>query len=113
MRLFIIAILFSTPAWAHGPEQWIADKQLVDPVSHKFCCGPSDCHALSDGDVQEVVGGYSVKEDDDLAPEFIPYSRALPVAPDGRFHRCGMFAKSWGYPGQHTTRCFITPPGSS
>jgi hypothetical protein len=92
---------------AHEGEQWIADGRMLDPVSKQWCCGPSDCHALLDRDVQLTHGGYLVKEQADSEPEYIPEARALPLAPDGRYHRCVQFND-----GKAKSRCFIVPPRS-
>ena len=100
-------------AHAHDQEQWIADAQLTDPISHQWCCGPSDCHVLAPGDVREVHGGYMVQDHNgnelgiDNSTEFIPEERSLPVSQDGYFHRCIRFDN-----GKKVTRCFIVPPRS-
>ncbi len=111
---FFWLILVVGIAHAHDSEQWIADKKLADPVSRSFCCGPVDCQALDDGDVKEVAGGFAVRFKTGLigigdVNETIPYSRAMPFAPDGRYHAC----LGWTYPNKPKIRCFITPPGSS
>lgn len=106
-------ILWVLPAYAHGPEQWIADNHLRDPKSKAFCCGPSDCHELGDGAVQEAPGGWIVKEENEITSENIPYERGLPVSPDGRFHRCGTTLNA--VDALHfyfQTRCFIVPPST-
>ena len=101
-------LLSVSAAYAHGAEQWIADKQLVDPVSKQWCCGESDCKALSNQDVKEVGNGYWIKEEADTKPEFISGDRALPFSPDGRYHRCAVYKN-----GEKQTRCLIVPPRSS
>ncbi len=111
----IIAMLavYFRAAHAHDSEQWIAKKLLRDPISGQFCCGPADCRALEDGDVKEVTGGFAVHmstypEMPDI-DEVIPYSRAMPFAPDGRYHAC----LGWNYPNIPKIRCLIIPPGST
>ena len=103
-----ILMALTVGAGSHETEQWIADKSLTDPLSKQWCCGPSDCHALDDGEVQEARGGWMIKTPVDKEPEFVPYSRALPVSPDGRYHRCVAFIG-----GKAQSRCFIVPPGAS
>jgi hypothetical protein len=108
-----VCLLFAFAARAHDSEQWIADKHLRDPVSKGFCCGPTDCRVLDDNDVKEVSGGFLVHmktevTDTDLT-EVVPYNRAMPFAPDGRYHAC----LGWTYPNIPKIRCFIIPPGSS
>jgi len=113
-KVLLAALLLWMPqARAHEGEQWIAEKSLSDPVSKQFCCGPLDCHQLKDGDVAEVSGGYRVFIDELHDAVFVPYARALPVAPDGHFHAC----ITWRYnergaiTDERTLRCFIAPPG--
>jgi hypothetical protein len=111
------AVLMSSAALAHGPEQWIADKRLSDPVTHQFCCGPDDCSVLDSKNVAEVSGGYNVKvagtnfTEEGFVPnehtEFVPYSQALPFSPDGHYHLCVRYDDSLA-----TIRCFIVPPGA-
>ena len=99
-------------AYAHDEEQWIAGKALKDPVSNAYCCGPVDCRALGSEDVREVSGGFAVHMTTDVGVdvnEVIPYNRAMPIAPDGRYHAC----LGWAYPNKPKIRCFITPPGST
>ncbi len=110
----IIAMLavYFRAAHAHDDEQWIAKKLLKDPISHSFCCGPADCRALADGDVKEVAGGFAVHmstypEMPDI-DEVIPYSRAMPFAPDGRYHAC----LGWNYPNIPKIRCLVVPPNA-
>jgi len=94
-------------AYAHEGEQWIADKQLNDPVSKQFCCGPRDCSRLDDDLVEIVNGGYRVGNMYG-PPEFVPEQRALPFSPDGHYHAC--FAPD---PTKNHVRCFIVPPPPS
>lgn len=95
---------------AHDSEQWIADGNYHDPITNRYCCGPADCAPLPPGSVAIVPGGYSVRLDGKT--EFVPTERALPVSPDGRYHRCvttitnGVFTTV-------ETRCFIVPPRQS
>jgi hypothetical protein len=117
--LWIGFFLFAAyAAHAHGTEQWIADKNLHDPVSKMFCCGPHDCMVLADGEVQEVTGGYQINAT--LWPyakfavklsEFIPYSHAMPFSPDGRYHIC-VGEEYDSDPPVYKARCFIVPPGA-
>jgi hypothetical protein len=110
--LILISFLLVRMAFAHGPEQWIADKLLRDPVSGAFCCGEFDCSPLPAENVHEVQGGYSVT----VGPwyghaqvtEVVPYSRALPKAPDGQYHACVVWSLA-----TPKIRCLIVPPGSS
>ena len=99
--LFYVMLILFMLGMAHGheEEQWISDKSLQDPVSKQYCCGPSDCRVFPDDWVKVVPEGYRI------GFEFIPQSRALPVSPDGHYHRCTN-AKG-------ETRCFIVPPSSS
>jgi hypothetical protein len=85
--------------YGHEDEQWIADKSLQDPVSKQYCCGPRDCKIFPDDWVKVVPEGYRI------GFEFVPEYRALPVSPDGHYHRC-TDAKG-------ATRCFIVPPRQS
>ena len=103
--IVVVLICWPVVAWAHGPEQWVADSKLTDPVSHQWCCGPSDCQVLEDGQAQEAHGGWLVKTQEDKEPEFIPYDRALPFSPDGKYHRCIKREN-----GKISSRCFIVPP---
>ena len=110
--LLVLGMLVVSPAvHAHDAEQWIANKQLTDPVSKQFCCGPIDCNALEEGKVQEVEGGYSVSIDAWYGysgfTEFVPYNRAMPFAPDGRFHACITRDQ------KSKIRYFIVPPNGS
>jgi len=98
---------------AHDAEQWIADKALTDPSSNQFCCGPSDCTVLPDDAVAEVKDGYQVtitprEIGEPALKQFVPYSRALPFAPDARYHACFRYQD-----GKKEIRCFIVPPGQS
>jgi hypothetical protein len=106
-----VCALFSYAAGAHDSEQWIWKKQLVDPVSKSFCCGPTDCRVLNDDEVKEVSGGFLVHMKTEVIDhtETIPYDRAMPFAPDNRYHAC----LGWAYPNIPKIRCFIIPPGSS
>ena len=120
---YLFALLL-TFAYAHDSEQWIANKQLHDPVSGTFCCGPSDCRALNDDEVSEVQGGFHVhmrvsKQDEttaiqgkDVIDETIPYARTLPFADDGHYHACVRWIND-GTKLLPSIRCFITPPGST
>ncbi len=101
-------------AHAHGVHQWVANKELRDPTSGAFCCGPLDCHAVDDGAVREVTGGWRVQESLEVGSEVIPYARGLPFSPDGQFHRCGL-SYPIGAEGkfEYQTRCWIVPPGST
>jgi hypothetical protein len=102
-----LGLLFIVVAHAHGVEQWIADQQLSDPVLRTYCCGPSDCHQLSDGAVTQTEGGYLVPVVQ--GREFVAAKRALPFAPDGHYHACYRY-----YDARHNTvRCLIVPPPSS
>lgn len=102
--LYVLLMLFFLGyAVGHEGEQWVADKQLNDPVSHEYCCGPSDCHTLPDNYVSEVRGGYKVIIDQDHDAIFIPYARALPFAPDGHYHICSAVTA------REHPRCFIVP----
>ncbi len=108
MNLLLLAALILV----HDEEGWIAKKQLKDPVSGSFCCGPVDCRVLDDGDVKEVNGGFAVHMKTQVGTdlnEVIPYDRAMPFAPDGRYHAC----LGWTYPNKPKIRCFIIPPGST
>ncbi len=96
-------------AHAHGVHQWVADKELRDPVSGAMCCGPTDCHVVDGGSVQEVSGGWFIKEDGEEGGETIPYGRGLPFSPDGEFHRCGYMHRGLAGGYVYQTRCFITP----
>jgi hypothetical protein len=102
-----LGLLFIVVAHAHGVEQWIANQQLSDPVLRTYCCGPSDCHQLSDGAVIETADGYLVPVMQ--GEEFVAAKRALPFAPDGHYHACYRYDDA-----QHdTVRCLIVPPPSS
>ena len=101
-----LMILLADLAQAHEGEQWINDKQLTDPATGQFCCGPLDCRILPDEAVEIVPGGYQVVIDS--GTNFIPENRALPLAPDGHYHIC--VAKDDQV--EHV-RCFITPPQAS
>lgn len=117
--LFFLLLMCSA-AYSHGTEQWIADRALGDPVSHQFCCGPTDCQVLDDSQVKEVEGGFQI--DMTMAinsykttgavvvqvHEMIPYQRALPFSPDRKYHAC--FTRSSD---TVKVRCFIAPPGDS
>jgi hypothetical protein len=99
--LTLFGVICMAPAWAHGPEQWIADRGLSDPVTGRWCCSETDCAIVPSGKVREVNGGYLVQATPDSIVQFIPDRRALPIAPDGEYHRCGS---------PYDIRCFITPP---
>ena len=106
-------LLLTAVAYAHDTEQWIADKELHDPVTKYFCCGPLDCSALEDGAVKEVEGGFQVHVKSnarmgDVVDEMIPYQRAMPFSPDGHYHACISWDNETGKP---NIRCFIIPPG--
>jgi hypothetical protein len=102
---FWLLLLHAHHAAAHGLERWIADKQLNDPVTGQFCCGPADCHILEDNEVQDARGGWLIKTPADREPEFVPFDRALPMSQDGRYHRCTRYQD-----GKLQSRCFIIPP---
>ncbi len=95
-------------AYAHGSEQFIADRGMSDPVSKKGCCGPSDCYVLADGTVRLGKGGYWVPVGAH-DPEFVPERRAMPFSPDGHFHVCYDLDES----GPAAVRCLIVPPSPS
>jgi hypothetical protein len=108
--VFVIIVALMTilsTAYAHDEHQFVADKMLRDPVSGAFCCGPVDCHVLGDNDVKEVSGGFAVHMKTDVIDfdETIPYNRAMPFSPDGRYHAC----VGWTYPNIPKIRCFIIP----
>ena len=107
--LVYLVVVWALLTWAYGHEgdQWIADKQLLDPISGMYCCGPHDCSRLADDLVEIVPGGYSVGNMYG-PPEFVPENRALPVSPDGHYHAC--FNPS---PTRDHVRCFIVPPRQS
>lgn len=111
---------------AHGSEQWIANKALRDPVTNAFCCGVADCRILDDDEVTEEKGGFYVRmhyskeygtyAGNDILEAHIPYARALPVSPDGKFHACISIVNpnySYGTEVRDSIRCFIVPPGES
>jgi hypothetical protein len=102
-----LGLLFIVVAHAHGVEQWIANQQLSDPELRTYCCGPSDCHQLSDGAVIETEDGYLVPVVQ--GQEFVAAKRALPFAPDGHYHACYRYDD----PQHNTVRCLIVPPPSS
>jgi hypothetical protein len=103
-----VALLLLLPglARAHEGEQWINDKQLHDPISREFCCGPQDCRILPDEAVEIVPGGYQVVIDG--GTNFVPENRTLPFSPDGHYHICVVKNDQLEH-----IRCFITPPSSS
>ena len=101
---WLLALLIAQ-ALAHEGEQWIAEKQLTDPVTKAWCCGPQDCKQLPDGAVTEIHGGWRVVLDDEHDAVFVQRNRALPVSPDGHYNICR--------DGRATVRCFITPPPAS
>jgi len=103
----IVVFVLLTWAWGHEGEQWISDKQLTDPVSRMWCCGPNDCSQLDEDAVEKVPGGYRVGNMYG-PPEFVPEKRALPYSPDGHYHAC--FAPD---PAKDHVRCFIVPPPPS
>lgn len=98
---------FFPAAWAHdmaGESDWVRDKGLVDPLSGAHCCGPNDCSPMPDDSVAETKDGYLLKD----TGEVIPYNKAIPKSPDGRFWRCRMYSE-----GAIKARCFIIPPPNS
>lgn len=97
----VLALLSAFCALAHGPENWIAEEDLSNPVTGKWCCGPKDCQVVPSSAVREVPGGYVIQATPDAPVEFVPENQVMPVAPDGQYHRCGS---------PYDIRCFFTPP---
>ena len=95
--LALALTLACTAVFSHGSEQWINDAKLVDPVSKEFCCGPTDCSALTPGSVERVSGAI-----------FVGWDHALPFSPDGHYHICIGYDESL----IPNVRCFITPPSA-
>ena len=61
------------------------------------CCGGEDCAPLSDDDVTESKGGYTIKS----LKITVPYSQAQ-SSRDSHFHAC-----LWGTPRE--LKCFFAP----
>ena len=92
LSLLGIAVLVG-PAMGHGEADWIR----TNPAT-SYCCGPTDCAPLADGQVVEERGGWFV------VPYTQHFKRSDPnVFPstDNRYWACR-------YPGQGI-RCFFYP----
>jgi hypothetical protein len=98
IRFIVLLPLLCSPAFAHGPAEWIQRGQYKNEIG-ELCCGEKDCVELDHNDVTPVDGGYLIKS----LNEFVPQSETLPFSPGG-FWRC-----AWG----GARKCFfITPSGS-
>ena len=92
--LILACIDISISAFAHDEADWI-NKEGWRNKEEVLCCGPNDCKGYTKEEVDEVEGGYLIRE---LGVR-IPYGSALP-SPDEKYWIC-----RWG--GQ--TKCFFAP----
>lgn len=104
LRLIVAGAMLCASAEAHDESDWIMNQKLVDPLSKEWCCSRADCIALPTGGVDLVAGGYLLTD----TKEVVPFSRALPKSPDGRYWRCHRLLN-----GGKVTRCLIIPPDST
>ena len=97
IRVILLLALFTTPALAHGPAEWIQRGEYKNSVG-ELCCGERDCFELRLSDVDTTPMGFLVKS----TGEVIPFSEAQP-SPTGTYWHC-----RWG----GSRKCFFAPPGS-
>jgi hypothetical protein len=102
--LIAAAVMVAAPAWAHdaGEGSWMNQMNLLDPVTHNWCCNEQDCAPVPAGGVLEQDGGMLVVE----TGEVIAQERIIWRAPDGQWWRC----RNLGGDEEGKTRCLIGPP---
>jgi hypothetical protein len=92
------------PAFAH--DFW-DNKQRVDPVTKKLCCGQNDCRKLQPSDVRQVDDGWEILDLDKIW-RTVSIASTQP-SPDGKFYVCEY---GWGLdpetPRGHI-KCFFAP----
>lgn len=102
-----------TPAFAHGPAEWIA-KGSYKNAAGELCCGEVDCGEKIAGTIVATPDGYKVDATfritapngtviEEAVSEIVPYHKVQP-SPDGVYWRC-----RWG--GER--KCFFAPPPGS
>jgi hypothetical protein len=101
-RLASLSLLFGVlfligPAMGHGDADWIR----ANPAT-SYCCGPTDCAPLADGQVVEERDGWLVLPPGQHLKQNDP--NVFPSA-DSRYWACR-------YPGQGI-RCFFYPRPAS
>lgn len=121
----------SAAAWPHGPAAWIMNGPYYAILTGQpdvHCCGPSDCEAWPEEDVETTPQGYRLKS----TGETIPFAKAFYTEADqvqrSRFWRCHTYevlpqfrtiAPNMGifgpvHPSHHyRTRCFFAPGGAT
>ena len=101
-RLLTIVFVVISVSASLSHDHWINHARLVDPASGEWCCNLIDCAAVPAGGVDEVEGGFLVRE----TQEVIPLVRVIWKSEDGGWWRCRNMATN-------NTRCLIGPPRGS
>jgi hypothetical protein len=96
LSLFGVVLLVG-PAMGHGDADWIR----TNPAT-SYCCGPTDCAPLADGQVVEERSGWFV----------LPYGQHLKQSDPNVFPSTDSHYWACRYPGQGI-RCFFYPHPST